>query len=335
MKRISLFALPLLFIFSACSTDFELEAPYRDIPIVYGMLSVDDTAHYVRVEKAFLPKGADARDAAQVADSLYYGDNVTVQLQNLRTGNVFTLQKVDGALEGYPREDGPFATVPNYLYKVKASTAGLLGGDGIRLLINRGDDLPQVTAETQMVEPLMPLMNGPATPVRIADYDRETIFRWTAGSSAKVFDLRLVLRYRETLDGNPANFLPKELEWVLTEELERPNDNGETQTYSIDNESFYIFLKSRLEVNPAAIRVFDFIDFHVTGAGQELVDLLDIVRINGGITSSQSIPKYSNISEGLGILTSRASGVRRNLQLDAVALDSLRLGIHTKNLNFQ
>jgi hypothetical protein len=77
MRKISFVVLPLFIFCAACSTDFELEAEWRDIPIVYGLLSFTDTAHYVRVEKAFLPEGGDARDVAQIADSLYYGDNVS------------------------------------------------------------------------------------------------------------------------------------------------------------------------------------------------------------------------------------------------------------------
>ncbi|NUO00064.1 MAG: hypothetical protein HUU01_05555 [Saprospiraceae bacterium] len=335
MRRISFFVLPLFFFCAACSTDFELEAEWRDIPIVYGMLTFSDTAHYIRLEKAFLPDGGDARDVAQIADSLYYGDHVSVQLQNLRTGNTVTLQKVDGALEGYPREDGPFATQPNYLYKVKAGPAGILPGDGMKLIINRGDNLPEVTAETKMLEAITLPTNGPVSPIRFGPYGNSTTLRWFAGPSAKVFDLRLIIHYRESNAAPPQDFESKELEWVLTQELERPNPTGEQQSYAINNEALYIFIKNSLPVDPNAIRVLDFIDFKVSAAGQELVDLLDIIRINAGITSSQSIPKYTNISEGLGIFSSRVSALRPNLTLDGVALDTLRLGIHTKNLNFQ
>lgn len=336
MRKISFLVLPLFFFCAACSTDFDLEAEWRDIPIVYGFLSFNDTAHYVRVEKAFLPEGGDARDVAQIADSLYYGDNVTVQLQNLETGNTVTLQKVDGALEGYPREDGPFATTPNYLYKVKAGPAGISPGDGMKLIINRGDDLPEVTAETKMLEAITLLSNGagPVSPIRFGDYSGVTNVSWNAGPTAKIFDLRLIIHYREANAANPQNLVPKQLEWILTQELKRPT-TSERQTYAINNEALYIFLKNNIPVDPGAIRVFDYVDIKIAGAGQELVDLIDILRINAGITSSQSIPKYTNISEGLGIFTSRATVLRPNLSLDGVALDTLRLGIHTKNLNFQ
>ena len=42
------------FLLTACSNDLEVAAPWKDIPVVWGMISRSDTAHYVRVEKAFL-----------------------------------------------------------------------------------------------------------------------------------------------------------------------------------------------------------------------------------------------------------------------------------------
>ena len=62
---------------SACSTEVNLEAEWKDIPIVYGFLNIQDTAHYVRVQKAFLEPGGDALEIAQNSDSIYY-DEVTV-----------------------------------------------------------------------------------------------------------------------------------------------------------------------------------------------------------------------------------------------------------------
>ena len=39
---------------SSCSKDFKIDAPYKDITIVYGLLNISDTAHYVIIHKAFL-----------------------------------------------------------------------------------------------------------------------------------------------------------------------------------------------------------------------------------------------------------------------------------------
>nr|HQU58973.1 hypothetical protein [Saprospiraceae bacterium] len=69
-------------IIGACSTDFELEAAWKDIPVVYSFISVQDTAHYVRIEKAFLEPGGNAIEIAKIADSIYYS-NISVELEKL------------------------------------------------------------------------------------------------------------------------------------------------------------------------------------------------------------------------------------------------------------
>ena len=55
---------------SACETDFQLEGEWKDIPVVYAFLTQQDTASSVRVERAFLEPGGNARDIAQIPDSI-------------------------------------------------------------------------------------------------------------------------------------------------------------------------------------------------------------------------------------------------------------------------
>lgn len=98
-----------LFIWSACSNDFEVAAPWKDIPVVYGLLSIDDEFHYIRVEKAFLDPDANALEIARVPDSLYY-QNISVQLERVSNGQLFDMQRVNGEDVNIPREDGIFAT---------------------------------------------------------------------------------------------------------------------------------------------------------------------------------------------------------------------------------
>ena len=101
---------------TACNNDLELTENKEDIPIVYGFLSRQDTAHYIRVERAFLDPEKSPLEIAQNPDSLYYDDAI-VQLKRLSNGEIFDFAKVDGTLEGYPRKEGIFATTPNFLYK--------------------------------------------------------------------------------------------------------------------------------------------------------------------------------------------------------------------------
>lgn len=322
----------LVGILTACSTEVELEGPWKDIPVVYGFLNRQDTAHYLRVEKAFLPADGDAREAALLPDSLYYDDAV-VRLEKIRTGETFELQRVDGGLEGYPREEGPFAQSPNYLYKIRAAEIQLEGGEPVRLRINRGESIPVVTAETTVLSDLVPRSTSPGSPINMA-YERQVNFAWSAGPEAGIFDVRLHIHYLESKPGAPAELEPRVLEWVLDDDLRR-TDDSERVSFPILGESFYIFLAENIPVRSGVIRVFDRIDLVITGAGGELVELLRVSSANVGLSSFQSVPEYTNLSEGRGIFSSRASAVRPGMTLRPESLDSLRDGIHTAALNFQ
>jgi hypothetical protein len=317
---------------SACSNELDIAAEWRDVPVVYGFLSRQDTAHYLRVEKGFLPRDTEASAVAQIADSLYYSD-ATVQLERLRDGRRFTLLRVDGALEGYPRREGPFAQSPNYLYKIRASDIQLQEGERIRFLLFREDGREPVTAETTVLPDIIPRETIPRNPVSMG-YDRQVVFAWSTGPAARIFDVSLFIHYRESLPGSSDTFFPKTAVWTLTDDMPRPL-NDDRLEWPILGESFYRFLAEALEARPDVLRVFDSMDVRITGAGEELAEFLRVGGANLGITSFQSPPSYSNLSEGRGIFSSRASAVRRGLTLDAVSLDSLRDGIHTRRLNFR
>ena len=70
MKKI-LIALVAAISFSACSTEIEVNAEWKDVTVVFGLLDVSDTIQYIKISKAFLGE-EDAFVMAQEPDSLYY-----------------------------------------------------------------------------------------------------------------------------------------------------------------------------------------------------------------------------------------------------------------------
>lgn len=180
MKKLLLLFLSGLF-FWACSNDFEVTAPWKDIPVVYAILSPldisispKDTAYYIRVEKAFLDPERSALEVAQIADSLYYPENaITVWLERVEDHSRLQLKRVDGALEGYPRSGGVFSGEPNWLYKAKP-TGGFSIDPGklYRLIIQRTDGKPDVTAETTVPQNFSitkPNLSGPVAVIAFDD----------------------------------------------------------------------------------------------------------------------------------------------------------------------
>ncbi len=331
LKKV-LLGILLFFLLGGCSTDFQLEGEWKDIPVVYAFISKQDTAHYIRLEKAFLQPGGNANQIAQIADSIYYA-KATVQLEKVSTGVRYTLTRVDGAREGYPRQDGPFAKSPNYLYKIKANQMNLKGGEQVKLLINRGEGKALISTQTIVVSDLA-LLDRPGSPIAFIDYNRQISFSWNTPVEAKVFDVRMRLYYRESTTGN--NYVNKTLDWVLKNDLERGNDDTDTRiTYNITGEQFFRFIADNIDATQNRRRIFDSMDFMVSGSGKEMLDYLRISRANTGITSSQVIPMYTNIPNGVGIFTSRSLAARKGLQITAQTADSLRAGKFTRRLNFQ
>ena len=322
----------LLVFFASCSTSVDLEAPSQDIPVIYGLISRQDTAHYIRIERAFLTGGKDAAAVAQQADALYY-PSLNVELEKVTTGQRYPLLRVDGTLDGYPRAEGPFAKSPNYLYKIKGDILKLQGGEPLRLRVLRPGTAAPTIAETTVLYDLTPRETSPSNPVNMG-YDRQIAISWTAPVAAQVFDVLLRIRYRESSPGQLTVFIHKSVDWVLASNLLR-TDNSDRVSIAVEGRAFYAFLAKELSAAPNVRRIFDGMDLIVSAGGKELADALRLSQANTGITSTQWTPVYTNIEGGHGIFSSRTSVVRPGLQLSAPSMDSLRLGSLTRGLNFQ
>lgn len=332
-KFIPLLGFFVLLLWSSCETDFSLEGEWKDIPVIYSFLSEQDSAHYVRVERAFLEPGGNAVDIAQIPDSIYYKDGeITVMLKNGDTA--IELTRVDGNDEGYPREDGAFASSPNILYKALKSDLDLRGRDIAELTIMRDGEIT-AEATTTMVDEVtfsfLPL-NGLAVGRNYTTTNNSIDFL-PEGDEASVFDVRLIFRYNETDSANPGNRISKEIVWVLAESLTRDDDTN-SQRYVFKGESFYQFLANEIEPINDGNRQFEEIFFEVTAAGSEISEYLGITNANIGITSAQAIPVYSNVDGGVGIVSSRYTARSSSVSLNAQSRDSLYNGFYTRDLNF-
>lgn len=318
---------------SACSTEVNLEAEWKDIPIVYGFLNVQDTAHYVRVQKAFLEPGGDALQIAQISDSIYY-DDIAVSLENITKGTSFPLERVNGEDEGYPKEEGIFANSPNVLYKIGAQLADLEGSDEVVLRVDRGDELPPAVAETVVLSEIDSVTSSPANNINRWRYDQLMPVVWRPGPEAQIFDVRFIIHYREVTAGQMQEPVPKTVEWVVNRSVLRDDPNSAREKVDVSGEAFYAFLGSAIPPSQGEIRIFDYIDIIITGAGSEFRDFILVEQANTGITSAQNVPVFTNIEEGLGVFSSRYQLVRRGIRLGGEARDTLEEGMFTRDINF-
>lgn len=341
MKKL-LLILPIGILLASCSNDFEVAAPWKEIPVAYGILSPADSAHYVRVEKAFLDPDVSALTIAQIPDSLYYPESaISVYLQRVSNGQLIQMQRVDGTLEGYPREDGIFATQPNWLYKFKPTpTDSLKKGEKYRLVIKRTDGKPDITAETTIPRDFTFREPNPLDIPLLIGFlpDIPTYMEWRGDENAVYYNVNLVIRYREEYSNG--TIVRDTVVWQAAKNVERSDVQVAGGVYkgatSIPGESFYHFLDNNIDsvANPP-VRRFEGVDFVLTGGGKEIRDYLETAAANSGITGAEAFPSYTNLSEGYGLFSSRNTDVLKNIRLTNKTVEEVQKNPITSHLNFR
>ncbi len=344
MKKLLLLCPVLGLLWSACSNEFDIAAPFKEIPVVYGIISPDDSAHYIRIERAFIDPDASAYVVAKIADSLYYPENaISVFLQRVGNAQRYPLTRVDGNLEGYVREDGTFAQSPNWLYKIKDEQlgGGLVGGATYRLIIERADGKPAITGETTIPDTMLLIRPEPSvfTPRRINIAGSvPVVVEWRCRANAVIFDVYLNIRYREVaMDGTV--LATKSLRWKAAKNVLRENTviggsfyRGRSTFLASD---FYNALLQNIEPSTTVQRYFNGIDVEVEGAGPEIAAYQESEAVNSGLTGAEVTTSYTNLSEGFGIFTARKVWPFPNFELESKSVDSLNLDPVRRNLNFK
>lgn len=326
MKKLLLFAFSAL-LFTSCDNELDLIEDWKDIPIVYALLDPADTAHYIRVEKVFVDDEISGFELAGNPDSFYY-ENITVQL--IKGNNqVYSLEKVDGSLEGYPRDNGAFANFPNYLYKIKSNDLQLVGDETMTLKLLR-EGLEDVSSSIQTVGPYNFVRPRPDDPELLnLNYANHVTIRWVEAENAVDYEVYILAHYEEKFKGEPdANFVPRTVRWKAA-------GGVESTSVILESKEFFTFLGSTIPVEDDKVRQFKHFEFRVIAVGQELSDYIAIGGANLGITASQEIPQYSNLSEGLGVFSSKWEISIDNLRVIEPTLDSIIGGVFTKHLNFE
>lgn len=338
MKKTLIFSFLLVVLFGqSCSNDFDVTAPWRDIPVVYGLVDLNEPVHFIRVEKAFLDPDADATDIAQIADSLYYEPSLIVQFEV--DGNVFDLERVDGNGIEFPREEGIFAHEPNWLYKIDQAEIGLEEGDIVSLNIDRGGNLPAVTASTQVQGPgrlRTPDPTLPSGPRLDFSSNIPEEIKWQSSDDASIFDVSVFFNYVEFPASDPNASVEKSLEWIWAQGVRAAItlDNA-SHVVSKETQEFYEILANNIEVDSDIVRFFTGCTVRIVSGGEDFEKYVTVVQANTGITGSTEPPTFTNLSEGLGVFSSRNIIEVEGILLSNPTMEEIRTNELTAPLNFQ
>ena len=322
----------ILFIVCSCETDFDIEASEKEIPVVYGVLNVTEPKQYIRVQRAFLSKGGNLSDLSKDPNILYYSGGRAI-LTVIGTGKTILGKRINTEDIGIKRDSGFFAESPNILYEFDTKDWLLTPPAKVIFTFENESLLKGVSSQISLVKDLQLREGIPSAPLNLG-YDRVITIGWNHSTETKLFDLTMRINYLEKNNKSNGIFLDKSVDWVLKDHLEVGSDPTKG-SFSFKGIEFYKFLVSALPISSDIQRNMKSVDILLTAGGNEFKEILNLNQANFGLTGSNSIPRYNNSVNGIGFLSSRMKVSRTDISLSSITLDSLRLGVYTRTLQFK
>ena len=263
---------------------------------------------------------------AQEPDSLYY-ENLVVQLVNRSLNETYTLNRVDGNLEGYPRDTGIFANSPNWMYKILTADMTMRGGDNFRIIIDRGEPFELIQGNTTIIGDFELIRPRPGSTVDFSGLGDFSVV-WTEDPAASFHDvlLRVYISEWELGSTDPKRIV--EIPWTLARSLTDSRIN-------VSKREFFGLLANRLEAATNTQRSLDSMRLEIKAGGDELYDFIRVSLANTGITASQDIPRVTNMSEGYGVFSSSNLISESEFEISSATYDSLTNNVLTRDLNFR
>lgn len=354
MKSTYFFLVAAVLIFASCETDVELNAPYKNTTIIYGLLDSDangdnvsntlDT-QWVRINKTFLGEGNNNAYAAVRDSSEYQDDDFEVKIVQKLDDDGDVLQEFELLSKTISNRNlnGIFYGPEQTVYYFVPTAPGLDQNADYRIYLKFKDGR-EVSGLTSPVSYnnfswLTPQQNATLVMAQISInggviYTSESSVRWNAATNANIYDARLRFHYTELLydndswSGAPISTTDKSVDFYLGSVEKNTIIPGEQLKISFAGEAFFTFLQNNIEVNNRIRRVIghydteeertECFDLLLTMGNDDLKSYIEVNTPATGIV--QERPIYTNISNGIGLFASRGS--RNLIDLSLIAVDN-------------
>lgn len=349
MKYYYIGLLSIVLLLSACSSDVELNAPYKSTTIVFGLLNPDvnndgvtsalDT-QWVKINRTFLGEG-DNTSYAAIRDSSEYDDEdieimVVQQMDEDDVVHEYPLHSMEvsnKSIEGIFY--GPAQTVYYFI-----PDNGMSQDYEYQIYIKFTDG-HEVTGRTNLIDNefqwLVPQTGFPLVLANIAgsnsvSYVDPVSYKWYSPENAAFYSGTLRLYYTEEVYASsdwtvpPISSTEKWIDYEVGDIEQGETQAGQIMTLGFYGGSFFDYLGNTLEKSPNIRRIIGHYDNSIskticfeaimTVANEELATYVEVNTPSGSIV--QERPVYTNINNGLGLFASRAISRVKNLPLIAV-----------------
>ncbi len=323
-----------LLLLNSCSTDFDINAEPKDIAVVYGLLNQAETSQYIKITKAFLGD-EDALVMAQNSQNSSYGDDLSVSLEEWKNGvknttyyfSKTTITDKESGVFYFPNQDVYEANIPQ------------LKNDCIyKLFITNNVTGKLISAETSLVNESLFKLKIPMTGANIGfvnnagEYVASEV-KWITAKNGRLYEPVFRFHYSDSNINTQLRDTTKYVDWILGNSKSNKLDGGEELSIPYDGESFFRIISGKIPVDPNIVKRHAIrIELIMSMGGDELSTYIDVNKPSSSIV--QERPAYSNISNGVGIFSSRYKKVYK-FNLSPATRIALLNNIYTQALNFE
>jgi len=321
---------------SSCSSDLAVIGNYKETMVIYGLLDQSQTKQYIKINKAFLGEG-NAFGYAQVKDSTQYVNSLSVVLKSIKNGvelNAYNLSPDNTIAKDLGTFYSPEQT--NAIYSFASTGVNALSSDNeYKLIIKNSETGTEVSSQTSLITDFGNFTSpNPNTPffncVLSNNNNYQYQVRWQSGKNAKIYQMVIRLNY---IDSTTSGLVSKQLDWIFPEQKTQSLNGGETMKNDFVGQNFLQFIGNQLtDYSGLQGRTPGNIDIIMIAGGDDLNTYIEVNKPSTSIV--QEKPGFTNITNGLGVFSSRFSKSSFSKPMATITRDSLACGQYTRNLKF-
>lgn len=327
MNKRLLGAIAIIFALTACKNELNVNAPWQDITVLYGLLDQRQDTNWVRIHRGYLGDQG-IYGGNQEPDSLYYKNLVVTLFEEDQNGNQIASFILDRDVPQPGLDSGFFTTDGYRAYRYVGS---LNTTSNYRIEVEKPD------GEGEKVEAITPLVSNftvrkPIGSQKLTFGISGQDFIWKEAANARMYQSFLRFYYVEMNEFNKKDSSRHYIDYVLPTKMGRSLDGSYDIEVNVTYSEYYRFLQNKIGNANGVVRFFRGIDIYISAAADDLTTYISVSQPAEGIV--QDKPLFTNVENGIGIFSSRTGQEKTGMELSPLSLDSLIRGIYTCDLKF-
>jgi len=314
---------------ASCNNELVINADWKDVSVIYGILEKKQDTNYVRVHRGYLGNEG-VTGGNQDPDSLYY-ISPEVKIEIIKNNSVIKTVQLTRD-ESHSLDSGFFTSEDYHTYRFEST----IDEDAdYRLVIDKTEDgLNNVYATTPIVQNYIITEPRSFRPLSFAPNDQK--IKWNYAENGRMYQVSLRMYYLEMQRDDHADTVEKFVDFTVTTRTGSNLTGDGSFTAVVDYDGYYRHLLNTIGVNRDVIRFHRGTDLVIVAVADDLATYMNVNAPSNTVV--QDKPHFTNIMGGdeanAGIFSSSNTVANYRMRMSNPSLDSLIKGVITCDLQF-